>query len=370
MIEEGANGGIRMPRITIVSGPNAGNVIELRGSTTLGRDPASCQVVLSGDESVSRQHATISPRADGSWIIRDLGSANGTWIVRGRERQRVVGEHVLREGEQIDLGNTRVVVSGVAPVSAGARGASAKGWIAALRVPVSASIGGLVMALLLVTLGVTVGKGENCSDQAAVERIRPSVALLLIFDEEGNVVGNGSGFVLTRDGYIMTNRHVVTDDEGNLVPGVAVVFPDSERRLPAKVVNVDPIVDLALLKAEGIPNLKPITWGRASKLRPGDRVIAAGYPLQDQVLTRGSPTFTFGNFSTVRVFAGAEYLQHNADIIYGNSGGPLVDQCGRVVGVNTMGAVIRELNQVAAGFNGSISQTVAEARARQWLPLR
>ncbi len=170
----------------------------------------------------------------------------------------------------------------------------------------------------------------------------------------------------------MTNRHVVVDNQsGQLMPGFAVVFPDSERQLPAKVVNVDPIVDLALLKAEGIPNLKPITWVTASKLRPGDRAIAAGYPLAlSNEIVRGSPTFTFGNFSTVRVFQGAEFLQHNAEINPGNSGGPLVDQCGRVVGVNTLGVVNPSTEQPAAGLYGAVSQTVAEARARQWLPLR
>lgn len=362
-----------MPRITIASGPNAGNVVELRGATTLGRDPAVCQVVLTGDESVSRQHATITQRPDGVWVIRDLGSANGTWLVRGRDRQRISGEHVLREGDQIDLGNTRIVVSGVAPLAAAVGRRPAGGfWTGALRVPFIASLGGVVMAVLLFGIGLTAGKGESCSDWAAVERIRPSVALIVILDEQGNPVGNGTGFVLTRDGYIMTNRHVVFDDErGELMPDFAVVFPDSERQLPAKVVNVDPIVDLALLKAEGIPNLKPITWGRASKLQPGDRVIAAGYPLAlANPIVQGSPTFTFGNFSTVRIFEGAEFLQHNAEINPGNSGGPLVDQCGRVVGVNTIGILNPNTQQPAAGLYGSISQTIAEARARQWLPLR
>lgn len=359
-----------MPRITIATGPAAGSVVELRGPTTLGRDPAVCQVVLAGDDSVSRQHATISQRPDGTWVIRDLGSANGTWAVRGRERQRVTGEHVLREGDQIDLGNTRIVVSGLTPAVAGARADAGSRWFTALRVPVIAAFGGVALALSLLGIGLTAGKGESCSDRAAVDRIRPSVALILILDENGQVVGNGTGFVLTKDGYIMTNRHVVADENGRLQPGFAVAFPDFERELPAQVVNVDPIVDLALLKAQGMPNLKPVMWGKASSLKPGDRVVAAGYPLQDSPITRGSPSFTFGNFSTVRVFEGAEFLQHNADIAPGNSGGPLVDQCGRVVGVNTLGAVIAQRDQVAAGFNGSISQTVAEARARQWLPLR
>ncbi|MCS7294922.1 MAG: trypsin-like peptidase domain-containing protein [Chloroflexota bacterium] len=87
-------------------------------------------------------------------------------------------------------------------------------------------------------------------------------------------------------------------------------------------------------------------------------------------VVQGSPTFTFGNFSTVRIFEGAEFLQHNADINPGNSGGPLVDQCGRVVGVNTIQVLNPNTEQPAQGIFGSISQTVAEARARQWLPLR
>lgn len=350
-----------MPRITFVNGPNAGNLVELRGPTTLGSDPATCQVVLTGDDSVSRQHAMVIQRPDGAWVIRDLGSANGTWLVRGRDRQRITGEHVLRKGDQVDLGNTRILVSGVAPAPVRATGRSGGAWTGPLLWPLAASLGAVVLAIALFGIGLTAGKGQNCSDQAAVEHIRPSVALIIVLDERGAPIGNGTGFVLTKDGYIMTNRHVVLSEEGDLMPGFAVVFPDYERRLPAKVVNVDFIVDLAL---------QPITWGKASKLRPGDRVIAAGYPLQFNPIVSGSPTFTFGNFSTVRIFEGAELLQHNAEVNPGNSGGPLIDRCGRVVGVNTLQVFDPSREAPAQGIFGSISQTIAEARARQWLPLR
>ena len=138
----------------------------------------------------------------------------------------------------------------------------------------------------------------------------------------------GSGVIVSSDGYVITNNHVV----GQNVSEVTVSFGD-KRELPAQIVGLDRVTDLALLKIEGT-NLPTISWGDSTSLKVGEWVLAIGSPFQL------NQTVTLGIVSALgRANMGfAEYenfIQTDAAINPGNSGGALVNARGQLVGINT-----------------------------------
>jgi len=138
--------------------------------------------------------------------------------------------------------------------------------------------------------------------------------------------GLGSGVIVSEQGYILTNHHVVES-----VDQIEVALSDS-RKVPAKVVGTDPETDLAVLKIE-VQKLPAITFGRAEQLRVGDVVLAIGNPFGV------GQTVTFGIVSglgrNIGIATFENFIQTDASIHPGNSGGALVDVRGNLVGVNT-----------------------------------
>jgi serine protease Do len=142
--------------------------------------------------------------------------------------------------------------------------------------------------------------------------------------------GIGSGVIISPDGYIVTNNHVVDG-------AVDVRVTMSDRRvLPAKVIGTDPLTDLAVIKVEGkdFPN---VPWGDATKLHPGQTVLAFGNPFGFRfTVTRGIVSaLNRPNPSPNDARKPGQFIQTDAAINPGNSGGPLVDARGEVVGINT-----------------------------------
>ncbi|MCB9761455.1 MAG: trypsin-like peptidase domain-containing protein [Alphaproteobacteria bacterium] len=182
-----------------------------------------------------------------------------------------------------------------------------------------------------------------------VERLSPSVVSIRIqatarlpngtplpqyLRPEGDIIGQGSGFIISEDGYILTNYHVVAQAE------VVHVSLNDGRELTAEVVGVDDRTDVALIKvaAEGLPAL---ALGDSGAMRVGDWVLAIGNP------------FGLGHTVSVGIVSGKgralggiydDYLQTDAAINPGNSGGPLFDLDGRVIGMNT--AILQNANSV------------------------
>ncbi len=165
--------------------------------------------------------------------------------------------------------------------------------------------------------------------------------------------GSGSGIILSSDGEILTNEHVVSlAAEGG---DVSVSFSDGTTA-PAEIIGVDPVVDLAVIKAEGVSDLQPATIGNSDDLDVGEQVVAIGSPYGLQA------TVTSGIVSAlnraVQVGDGDDdgsttypAIQTDAAINPGNSGGPLVNLAGEVVGVNSS---IRTTGSVLGGEGGSI----------------
>ncbi|MPZ16564.1 MAG: trypsin-like serine protease [Luteitalea sp.] len=138
----------------------------------------------------------------------------------------------------------------------------------------------------------------------------------------------GSGVIVSADGYILTNNHVV----GEYGASIQVVLNGGEER-PAKIVGADPHTDLALLKVEA-NDLPMMPWGDSSKLRVAEWVLAIGNPYQlNQTVTLGIVS-ALGR-SDVNLTDYGDFIQTDAAINPGNSGGALVNDRGELVGINT-----------------------------------
>lgn len=139
--------------------------------------------------------------------------------------------------------------------------------------------------------------------------------------------GLGTGVIVSEDGYIVTNNHVVAEADE-----VKVTLSD-ERQFTARVVGVDKPTDLAVLKIDG-DRLQPAKWGRSTSLEVGDWVLAIGSPFGlDQTVTAGIISAT--GRANVGITEYEDFIQTDAAINPGNSGGPLVNLQGEVIGINT-----------------------------------
>ena len=167
--------------------------------------------------------------------------------------------------------------------------------------------------------------------------------------------GSGSGFIVTKDGYILTNNHVVADADR-----VTVTLLDN-RRFPAKVIGRDPTTDVALIKVDA-NNLPVVTIGDDRASRVGQWVVAIGNPLGlDFTVTAG--IISAKNRSQLNLpgrerYAIQDFIQTDAAINPGNSGGPLVNIRGEVIGINSAIAS-------ATGFNAGYGFAIPISLAQQ-----
>jgi serine protease Do len=191
--------------------------------------------------------------------------------------------------------------------------------------------------LLLILLAGPVGAAaEPCAEPLTVvfERVSPSVVSIQAMKinkarpQRRFETIVGSGVVIDKDGQILTNAHVV-DGAASLS-----VTLDSGNRANARIVGLDPVLDLALLRVDNPNPLPAARLGDSSGVRVGDEVVAIGNPIGlDQTMTRGIVS------ALNRLLPGVSdepMIQTDAPINPGNSGGPLVDRCGNVIGINTL----------------------------------
>lgn len=142
------------------------------------------------------------------------------------------------------------------------------------------------------------------------------------------VQGLGSGVILTADGYLVTNNHVVEN-----ATEIRVALPDNRREYKAEIVGRDPQTDVAVLKINA-GNLPTATLGDSSTLKVGDTVLAIGSPFGLSKTVTSGIVSAIGR-SDVGIFGYENFIQTDASINPGNSGGALLDNKGRVVGINT-----------------------------------
>jgi Do/DeqQ family serine protease len=146
----------------------------------------------------------------------------------------------------------------------------------------------------------------------------------------------GSGVIVSADGYILTNNHVVAGESGRIslrqLPAITVALGD-KREMQAEIIGVDPATDLALLKLDA-RNLPTIPWGDSDRLKVAEWVLAIGNPFQlNQTVTLGIVS-ALGR-TNVGISAYEDFIQTDAAINPGNSGGALVNARGELVGINT-----------------------------------
>ncbi|PRX50060.1 putative serine protease PepD [Prauserella shujinwangii] len=228
-------------------------------------------------------------------------------------------------------GSTRLIV-GVAVLAllVGGGAGTVGGYLAAG----SAGGGTSVNALDQPQPAKQTGNVPDGSVEAVAQKLLPSVVQLQVQGRGGS--GEGSGFVLSNDGYILTNNHVVESAAGG--GDITAVFQDG-KEASAEVVGRDPTTDIAVVKAQNVSGLTPVELGRSDDLNVGESVVAIGSPFEL------AGTVTSGIISSLHrpVTAGGQgdqttvmdAIQTDAAINPGNSGGPLVNMSGQVIGINS-----------------------------------
>jgi S1-C subfamily serine protease len=205
---------------------------------------------------------------------------------------------------------------------------------------------GLFMLVLAIALGSPV-LTARAQYEGIVDRLRPAIVLVVI-ERPGGRVSTGTGFFVDPTGYVVTARHVIA---GAL--RITLILADG-RRLPAVVVRYSTVFDGAVLKAEGA-EFPALILGDSDAVRQGQEVLAIGYPLPG-VIGIESITVTRGIVSALRPSDGV--LQIDAAINAGNSGGPVVNSRGEVIGVVRSSIVGRDTQSTNFAVASNLFRTI------------
>lgn len=288
--------------------------------------------------------------------------------------------NTLRQSEEAPHQNTTVASGYFAPEAQSSRGAkitkSSRGKYVSLMLVcvLLCSAGGFGGGWLAAVLqsnnqsgantmieadGSTVVTNEEGAIASVADKVAPSVVSITTTSNRTSsgysMEGAGTGVIVSKDGYVMTNNHVI-DGAGE----VSVVLSDGTEYDDVKIIGSDPLNDIAFIKIQGVSNLTAAILGNSSQLRIGQRVVAIG-----NALGQFQNTVTSGIISgTGRPLVASssdgqssesltDLIQTDAAINSGNSGGPLVDLSGRVIGINT--AVATDANGI--GFAIPINAT-------------
>ena len=181
-----------------------------------------------------------------------------------------------------------------------------------------------------------------------------SVVKITVYDIDNNFLGTGSGFVIDQKGHIVTNYHVI-DGAGH----IDVEFISRETKEVHTIVNYDAAKDVAVIHAGQLSeDVVPVSVGNDRELRIGSRIYTIGYPLgQGLSITDGLISSDYYRFF------GQDFLQVSAPISPGNSGGPLVDKYGRVIGIITMASTMNIQNMNYAVPISLVGEMLSEDRA-------
>src|SRR5215208_1261576 len=198
---------------------------------------------------------------------------------------------------------------------------------------------------------VTVSNSQPTASESALsvnaiyQRARKGVVEITVTQGSGGLgsgpgQAQGSGFVYDADGHIVTNEHVVDNADS-----VSVTFWNGTK-VDARVVGTDPSTDLAIIQVDAPASLLyPLSLGDSSKLAVGDGVVAIGSPFAlEETVTTGIVSALHREMTSPNNFAIDDSIQTDAAINHGNSGGPLLNAQGKVVGVNS---------QIASDSGGS-----------------
>jgi len=372
-----------MAELIFLTGPAADRRIEVGADErfVIGRDEA-CNLALD-DGKVSRRHAYLQ-EVDGKLEVGDLGSSNGTFVNGRRIEQPVtlapgdslrIGSSTLRIEPGRDDGGAAAGAGGEATGAAAAAAGATPGPDERSRIRRMVSGDSSVIqrlrlersvrrATLLAVLAVLVAAGaivaaatgvfssdpeEPPTASEIIAQVKPStVRVLTRVDERSS--GAGTGWVYDGErGLVVTNAHVVGDQEAPGLLTYRVLVDDKPR--PATLFANSPCYDIAMLEVDDAAGLETLPLGSQSDLAQGELVNVVGYPSNE--FTNFASTPLQSNTGTVSVVeesvqsrseAGANpdtrrypnVVQTDAAINHGNSGGPLVDDAGNLVGINSL----------------------------------
>lgn len=230
----------------------------------------------------------------------------------------------------------------------------------------------LVLSALLIALSPLRG---DAGDIGAASRSVVRVAIFSSAEGQRELIGHASGIVVAPD-KILTNAHVIEEAQFDDSMTFIIVPSQGAKIYEAKIIDTAPDKDLALLQLSGGARLTPATMFTGS-VADGSDVFAIGYPANVDIALDASeedmmhgqpPVKTRGTVSSGRSSKNVDSMLHTAPIAPGNSGGPLVDPCGRVVGINSFGSVAD-----GGGSEFYFAVSVREIRtflARDKIPLR
>lgn len=218
------------------------------------------------------------------------------------------------------------------------------------------------------------GEAKELSPREIYEQTSPAVVMVMGHSDSGKGGSGGTGSIIRSEGVVLTNAHVVIEEKtGKPYPRLSVFLKparvsgdaktDLARMVRARLVSYSAPLDLALLKLEGVAGPLPvIDLSDSDRTKIGDRVIAIGHPEQGGLwtLTTGVISAEVDNFNGVK---GKHVFQTETGLNRGNSGGPLVDGEGRMIGVNTAIARVAPDGMPITSISFSLKSSVA----KQWL---
>lgn len=208
------------------------------------------------------------------------------------------------------------------------------------------------------------------------DRVSPSVVSIVTETSKTDYFGrntvssaSGTGMVVTSDGYILTNKHVVEDAKR-----IQVVMSDGTTYSDVSLVGTDPLNDVAFIKINGASNLQPVVLGDSKTLSTGQQVIAIGNALgqyqntvtQGIISGTGRSLIATDSTNTSNYERLSDMIQTDASINSGNSGGPLINAAGQVIGINT--AVYSDGNGIGfaipiSGVKGMLKSIIETGQA-------
>lgn len=282
----------------------------------IGRDK-DCDIIFS-DNSVSRKHCSVEKLPDGTYFLRDLGSSNGTFVDGIRIRQKHISETSRIRLGKLDISGADIIQKPAGKGNNAERKISKKKFFSSKK-------GKILIALFVLFVLFLICPSPK-DETSSVEK----ATVIVIVKTRGGDTAFGSGFFVNKS-TVVTNRHVVEDAKsitvGNKIIGCR----------PASLIDIakGDKLDLAALDL-GQDIAAPLEF--ATKVSRNEKVYAWGYPglLVNTIDWNGLPDVvsTSGDVNLVNKGT-ASLIVHSATISQGNSGGPLVNERGYVVGINT-----------------------------------
>lgn len=186
---------------------------------------------------------------------------------------------------------------------------------------------------------------DEADTAEVVKKVSPSVVSIVIMKSNSRTTystqtqeGAGTGIIISKDGYILTNKHVASE-----ASDYQIITSDGEQYTDVKFIGEDPLNDIAFLKINGVNDLSPATLGDSGTVRVGQKVVAIGNSLgqyQNTVTSgivsgKGRPISVATDEYSSSIENLTDLIQTDAAINLGNSGGPLLNASGQVIGINT-----------------------------------